>query len=259
MTVLSLSFVTVAYSAGADASRDVAHMVSEIPDAAFAAPVLMIGESHRRSKSHAFVRGLIQRALAQEKCVTFALEMPSNQTAGWRSLADESEVVESLAISPIHDSPSLRNLLKSTSELAQHGCLKLDAIDDVPTKSIDHAGGRDYRMAEHIAELATDDRIVIALVGGNHAPRHVDWDYDEPSQSTTFYLAERGIDTYVIVQDWVEVEAPRVMAGDGEAAVSAYNTLQWSRSVVPATTFTRYADRLIQWPDIGTSEFSGSK
>jgi hypothetical protein len=259
VTGLAVLLANAAYPAEADASTDVARVVDNIPESAFEGPVLMVGESHRRPTSHAFTLALIRRALHHDRCVTLALEIPVDQADTWRSLANEPEAIGSMSLPSIHDSPSLRRLLQTTARLAHQDCLKLNAIDSIPTQSIDHPGGRDFVMAEHIADLVTDDRLVIALVGSNHAPRHIDWDYDAPGQSTTFYLAERGIDAYVILQDWVETEAPRVLAGDGEAAVSAYNRLQWFRSVVPATTFTRYADRLIQWPDIGTSEFGGSE
>lgn len=243
----------------AEAPHDVAGVVDAIPEAAFAAPILMVGESHRRPTSHAFTLGLIRRALANDHCVTFALEIPVNQTATWRALAEESSAVESMNISSIHDSPSLRRLLRQTAELARHTCLELSAVDWIPFQSIDHVGGRDYLLAEHIAARIQANRLVIALLGSGHAPRHIDWDFDKPGQSTSYYLIERGIEPYVILQDWVEVTEPRVLHGNADPTVNAYNASQSHRSVVPANSFTRYADRLIQWPDAGTSEFRSAE
>ncbi|MBO9471620.1 hypothetical protein J7355_16140 [Endozoicomonas sp. G2_2] len=228
---------------------NVSAMVAAVPKQALETDVLVIGENHRKAGSHAFTLGLIKRAISSDRCVHFALEIGADQTAAWQALSNKEQSTPA-QLSTIHDSPSLRALLADTAELSRRACLRLAGVDVAEGQNAPQPGGRDAFMAEGIADLADPRVLTIALLGNNHAPRHVDWNFDEPGQSTTHYLDARGLDTFVIVQDWkADRRSPRMFTEDTPEAVQAFNTLQSHRSVIRAQSLSRYADVLIVWPE----------
>lgn len=233
----------------ADQSDSVVAMVARrVPAQAFEAQILLIGETHRKPRSHALTWVLIQRALSHHDCVHFALEVPADGKTEWRRAATQPEAIEQIGISPIHDSPSLRRLMVRTSELARHACLGLHPIDE-PAGYDAGVQDRDKYMARQLTRLAKTGKFIIALLGSNHAVRHLDWKDDFQDKPVAQLVSEAGVPLYVLVQDWVVgVNEPRIFTHDSEASIVAMNSLLWSADVNRASRLKRYADMLVQWP-----------
>lgn len=217
--------------------------------------LVVVGETHQKPRSHALVREMIGRALNTGRCVDFALEITVSAESGWRAAEGRKAAIAELQLSSIHQSESLRELMRQTSAWARDACLTLHAIDR-PTTGTNGGRDRDLYMAERLGEIVTSERLVIALVGNLHAVRTLDWDdtVSHPKPSMTKRLEDDGFRPFVALQDWVEIPDQRVYRGDAQAARNAVDHLLRVASVYPANAFSRYADLLIQWPKVSVEQ-----
>lgn len=249
LAVASLLLPMVA--AAGQLNSAVAAVARQVPDRAFQAQVLVTGETHGKARSHALAWALIQRALTYHDCVNLALEIPSDGRSAWRSVADHPEAIDRIGISPIHDSPSLRYFMTRTAELAKRTCLGLYPIDEPNGHAVEEQS-RDEYMAHQLKRLAKEGRFVIALVGSLHAVRHLDWKHGLEGKPLAGLLMDSGLSLYVLVQDWIAaIDKPHIFTRDSDAAIEAMNKLHWFADILPATSLHRYADMLVQWPEIG--------
>jgi hypothetical protein len=127
--------------------------------------IIIIGETHGHPESYKLFQSLIQSHLKNNKCLTVALEINSNQ----QSVIDSGKVSD-IEISSIIDHPAFRNLIDDLITQKNNGvCLKLLAIDGAGD-DIDMR--RDAWMAINLAKA---DKPILALLGNMHTLKKVVW------------------------------------------------------------------------------------
>ena len=146
--------------------------------------ITIIGERHKRPESIQFFREVISRYLQQDKCLTVALEIASDQQVTLDEIVEGKKAVADIEIPPMVDHPSYRSLIDDLVTMKRRGsCLKLIAIDGGLELNVN----RDEWMAERLAKQISQAPI-LALLGNLHTLKRVDW---HTSMSKAFpYVAE---------------------------------------------------------------------
>lgn len=134
--------------------------------------ITIIGEIHQHPESIKLFQELINGYLKNNKCLTVALEIPSNQQETIDQIKQGSAVVSDIEISPIIDHSALRDMISVLVNQQRSGaCLNIIAID----AGDDVAMRRDDWMTVKLGD-AVGNTPVLALLGGLHALKKVKWD-----------------------------------------------------------------------------------
>ncbi|SFM43650.1 hypothetical protein [Nitrosomonas communis] len=165
--------------------------------------ITIIGEKHKRPESVHFFKSLITDYLQQNKCLTVALEIASNQ----QSFIDEikqGRPVSDIEIAPMIDHPPFRQLINDLAQMqGSNDCLKIIAID----AGIKSETRRDEWMATKLAEHVGQAPI-LALVGNLHTLKKVEWNYamskKEPYVAEILVSQGKNVRTYP--QIWLDRE-----------------------------------------------------
>lgn len=187
--------------------------------------ITIIGERHKRPESIQFFRELVARYLQQDKCLTVALEIASNQQAALDETVEGRMAVADIEIPPMVDHPSYRSLIDDLVAMKRRGtCLKLIAIDGRVELSVN----RDEWMAERLAKQISQAPI-LALLGNLHTLKRVDW---HTSMSKIFpYVAEimvsQGHRIKSYPQIWLDkgcnIQSSVIISSDEQQTVSLIN------------------------------------
>lgn len=162
ITIIILLFSSSTYSADA---------YKPILDGIVSNSITIIGESHGRPETVQFFESVITEYLQQNKCLTIALEIASNQQPVIDKVIQGKAVVADIEISTIIDHPPFRSFISDMVELRKdNNCLQIIAIDG--WVGIDTT--RDEWMAKILNERASHTP-VLALLGNLHALKKVDW------------------------------------------------------------------------------------
>jgi len=164
--------------------------------------ITIIGETHRHPESVNLFQALIKAYLKNNKCLTIALEIHSNQQPIINQVIQGRAVVSDIEISSIIDHPALRNMIDNLATQQRNGaCLKLLAID----AGDDIDMGRDKWMAINLAGQVGETPI-LALLGGLHTLKKVTWDLSmtKASPSVAEILSNQGYRVNSYPQRWPE-------------------------------------------------------
>lgn len=120
-----------------------------------------IAESLQKPEAIEYFQSLINSYLQQNKCLTIALEIASNQQSLLDGMVESKAVVIDIKIAPVIDHPSFRALSNKIAELRKHNdCLKLIAID----AKLELKTSRDEWMAKK-TDRASRSSADIGIVG----------------------------------------------------------------------------------------------
>ena len=164
--------------------------------------ITIIGETHKHPESVTLFQSLISNHLKQNKCLTVALEIASNQQAIIDKIKQGRAVVSDIDIPSMIDHPPYRKMIDNLVKLQGiNECLKLvaiDAGDDINLR-------RDEWMAIKLAEQVGDIPVLV-LLGNLHSLKRVDWDLS--MTKGTPYVAEilssQGYTVRTYPQIWVD-------------------------------------------------------
>jgi len=162
--------------------------------------ITIIGESHQRPESITLFQALISNHLKQNKCLTVALEIASNQQAIIDKIKQGRAVVSDIDIPSMIDHPPYRKMIDNLVKLQGiNECLKLvaiDAGDDINLR-------RDEWMAIKLAEQVGDIPVLV-LLGNLHSLKKVDWDLSmtKGSPYVAEILSSQGYKIKTYLQTW---------------------------------------------------------
>jgi len=164
--------------------------------------ITIIGETHKRPEAIQFFRSLITAYLQQNKCLTIALEIASNQQSLLNEIMQGKATVTDIEIAPAIDHPPFRTLINDLAEMRNHhNCLKLIAID----AGLELKTNRDEWMAIKLAEQVGQAPI-LALLGSLHTLKKVEWNptMTKKEPYVAEILASEGHDIKTYPQHWTE-------------------------------------------------------
>ena len=164
--------------------------------------ITIIGESHRQTGSIQFFHSLITEYLQQDKCLTVALEIASNQQLLIDEIMQSGGNVEEIQIAPMIDHPAYRAMIADLAKISRNGaCVKLVAIDS----DIESGVGRDEWMAKEILQHIGLNP-VIALLGNLHTLKKIDWNISisKASPFVAEILASQSHQIKSYPQIWVD-------------------------------------------------------
>ena len=190
--------------------------------------ITIIGETHQRPESIQLFQDLIKGYLKNNKCLTVALEIRSNQQPIINQIIQGRAAVSDIEIAYAIDYPLFRTMINDLALLKRNGaCLELlaiDAGDDVDMK-------RDEWMAINLAGQVGETPVLV-LLGGLHSLKKVNWDLS--MTKGTIYVAEilskQGYQVTSYPLDWSESECSsdqqfhhRLVAADTAEALVLLN------------------------------------
>ncbi|SFM82073.1 hypothetical protein [Nitrosomonas communis] len=197
--------------------------------------ITIIGERHKRPESIQFFRELISRYLQQDKCLTIALEIASNQQTTLDEIVEGRKIVADIEIPPMVDHPPYRSLMDDLVAMKRRGtCLKLIAIDGGELNV-----NRDEWMAERLAKQVRQAPI-LALLGNLHTLKRVDW-YTSVSKVSPYVaeiLVSQGHRIKSYPQIWLDKECSiqnGLISSDEQKTVSLIN-----RSLISLLNAAKY-------------------
>ena len=164
--------------------------------------ITIIGETHQRPESIKLFQDLIKGYLKNNRCLTVALEINSNQQTIINQVIQGRAVVSDIEIAHAIDHPAYRNMIDALATKKRNGvCLKLlaiDAGDKIEMK-------RDKWMATKLAGQVAETPI-LALLGGLHSLKKVDWDLSmtKGTASVAEILSKQGYRVNSYPQVWVK-------------------------------------------------------
>ncbi|SFU33239.1 hypothetical protein SAMN05216339_101379 [Nitrosomonas eutropha] len=184
--------------------------------------ITIIGEDHKRPESIQFFKTVIDEYLQQRKCLVVALEIASSQQMILDQVSEGKADISNITIPPMIDHPAYRIMIHDLAEMKRGGkCLKLLAIDaDLKTSS-----PRDEWMAM-VLENQTGRTPILALLGGLHALKRVDWSREDPSPFVAEILVERKHKVKTYPQVWKNKNChadKRLISSDTEEAAKLIN------------------------------------
>jgi hypothetical protein len=186
-----------------------AGVAQEIAKAYGDAAVVLVGERHGESRSHAFFADLVEALAARGGRLLVGLELPSDRSEDLRAALEGIECPDF----PVVDGPSYRELLFSLGRMAP-GRVAVEAVD----AGAGAAEPRDELMAHRIAaalEIGGYDQVV-ALVGNLHALKTIPWAQSArppPGDRLAGILRTRGLQVASLVQ-WLPQHCPASPASE---------------------------------------------
>lgn len=159
--------------------------------------ILIIGEQHGKEESTRLLAELAEEATQEERCLTIALEIGSEQQSAInRAMVGKLSIAE-IVVAPVIDHAGYRGMLAALSKLTVAGrCLKVLAIDGEP-EIIE----RDAWMAEKLAPYLGKGRVV-ALLGALHAAKDIRWDNGREKAFLAERLEAKEFRVGSVVQIW---------------------------------------------------------
>lgn len=134
--------------------------------------ITLIGESHQHPESIRLFQSLASDYLQQDKCLTVALEIASDQQDTIDKIGRGGVTAADIEIPSMIDHQPYRDMLDDLAALRNAGaCLDLVAIDSGP----DNDAPRDEWMAMQLAKRVGETP-VLALTGNLHTLKRVNWD-----------------------------------------------------------------------------------
>jgi len=161
--------------------------------------ITIIGEVHQNPESTSLFFSLVEDYLQRNKCLTVALEIPSNQQPILDKISHSQIEASEIVVDPIIDHPEYRKMLSKLIALEKQGsCIEIAAID--AGDEIDM--NRDKWMSIRIMELVKRFP-VLALLGDLHTLKKVNWlseNIDSPFVAEI--LADSGFEVRTFPQVW---------------------------------------------------------
>jgi len=165
--------------------------------------ITIIGEQHGHPESIQFFQSLIKGYLKNNKCLTVALEISSNQQTVIDQIVKGRAAASELNISSIIDQPALRKMIDDIGYQKRNGvCLDLLAID---TNKLNTS--RDEWMGVQLKKYYQKNPVLV-LLGGLHSLKKVNWDLSmtKGGRYVAEILNEQGINVRTYPQIWVDSE-----------------------------------------------------
>lgn len=157
--------------------------------------VVILGEIHRHKESEELAYRIIESRIKAGKPLTVALEIDSDQ-----NYLIENGNIDKIKL--IHELNFLeyRNFLSKLSKLqSSTDLLEVKAID----LALNKPGKRDPWMADQVMSLLEQNcKPIFILIGNFHAIKHVVWNHNIDDPFLGEILVLKGIDTFVVMQDW---------------------------------------------------------
>lgn len=162
--------------------------------------ITIIGETHKRPESFQFFQSIVNSYLQNNKCLTVALEIASNQQSAIDQVIQGNAKVSDIEIAPPIDHPDFRILIGNLAEIQKHNnCFKLIAVDaDIKLKT-----DRDEWMAKELTKQIGQTQILV-LLGNLHTLKKVDWNPEIGKESpyVAEILTEKGYEVRTFPQIW---------------------------------------------------------
>ncbi len=187
-------------------------MIGTITDQAAAAvndPILkaiqpgtftIIGETHHQRESIRLFQSLVTNYLQQNRCLTVALEIASNQQPVIDRVAQNRATASDIKIPSMIDHPPFRKMIDDLAALKHKGaCLKLLAIDAGDNIDTNRDAWMALKLADHVGNTP-----ILMLLGGLHTMKKVDWDLSmtHPSPSVSEIISKQGFRVNTYPQAW---------------------------------------------------------
>ncbi|OAI18312.1 hypothetical protein A1507_09720 [Methylomonas koyamae] len=161
--------------------------------------ITLIGETHQRVESIQFIRHLLTAAAERHQCLTLALEIDDSEQPNIDQVIRGVVPVTAIKIPWVIDHAAFRKLISELKEPAnQSPCLQLVAIDT----GIDTEYDRDEWMAKRLSELP-NDKPILALLGGLHTLKRVNWTIKTGKPSVAEILDRKGYRVKSFPQRWL--------------------------------------------------------
>jgi hypothetical protein len=157
--------------------------------------IVIIGETHQKPESPQFFKQLVDAAVAQYQCLSIGLEIERDQQAAIDEVMAGRSPVSKIKVPVVIDHDGMRWLIEQLADIKRHSpCLKVEAID------ADH--DRDENMADSLADFPTD-KPILALLGGLHTLKKVDWTAKSGEPAVAEILVKRGFRVKSYPQRWL--------------------------------------------------------
>lgn len=157
--------------------------------------IVIIGETHQQPESSQFFKQLIDATVEKYQCVSIGLEIERDQQATIDEVMAGRAPVSKIKVPVVIDHPDYRWLIGRLAEIKQRSpCVRVEAID------ADH--DRDKNMAKWLADYPTD-KPVLALLGGLHTLKKVNWTVKSGEPAVAEILAKRGHNVKSYPQRWI--------------------------------------------------------
>ena len=171
--------------------------------------IVIIGETHQKPESPQFFKQLVDEAIAKYQCLSIGLEIERDQQATIDDVMAGRLPVSKIEVSVVIDHPGYRQLLVQLAEIKQRSpCVIVEAI---------YADSDRYEnMAKWLADFPVD-RPILALLGGLHTLKKVDWTVASGKPSVAEILVNRGFTVKTYPQLWTPEKC-----GTGQGRVSRY-------------------------------------
>lgn len=166
------------------------------------APVVILGEHHRRPGSHRLFLELVEDFVARGERIDVGLEIPADRQADLDAALQGAESCGGIA-HPIIDCTSYHQLIRGLGKLVASGAPVTVTALDAPLGS---RQDRDAAMAGRVeAALSSGafDRVLI-LAGNLHALKRIPWatGLRPPGETLAERLDERGIGVVSVLQQF---------------------------------------------------------
>lgn len=156
--------------------------------------IVIIGESHQQSESAQLFALLVDSAIEKYQCLTVGLEINHNQQPVIDAVMKGEAQVSEIKIPYAIDHPGMRNLIDYLAKIkSKTSCLRIEAIDADQD--------RDENMADRLTDVSTG-KPVLALLGGLHTLKKVNWTVKSGGPAVAEILAKRGFRVKSYPQRW---------------------------------------------------------
>lgn len=170
------------------------------------APLVLVGETHHRPESFRLMSAIMDTVAAEHRCLAVSLEVDYWQQPDLDALVAGTGPVEAVYVHPIIDHPAYRTLLTElASRLNTRGCGRMVAADsplEVPNED------RDAVIAQKTVAAMQNADVVVGLFGLRHVARGLIWRSAERSPVAADQMKAIGVKPFVVLQYWLQPEAP---------------------------------------------------
>lgn len=211
--------------------------------------ITIIGETHKRPESFQFFQSIVNSYLQNNKCLTVALEITSNQQSAIDQVIQGNAKVSDIEVAPPIDHPDFRILIENLAEIQKYNnCFKLIAVDaDIKLKT-----DRDGWMAKELTKQIGQTPI-LALLGSLHTLKKVDWNPEIAKKSPYLaeILAEKGYDVQTYPQIWKDRNCDAynrfIRASEPEATEILNTNLFALLNATKPTSASKIVDGVVIW------------
>ncbi len=133
--------------------------------------ITIIGETHHQKESIRLFQGLVANYLQQNRCLTVALEIASNQQPVIDLVTQNRATASDIKIPSMIDHPPFRKMMDDlAARKAKGACLKLLVIDTGEDINMSRDAWMALKLADHIGKTP-----ILILLGGLHTMKKIDW------------------------------------------------------------------------------------